>query len=427
MNVILIDKCTNYCAYCFASTLMAKNAARAGLSRESIEELVAFVSRSGPDFHLNLIGGEPFLFQDLGYLLENLCREPGFGRATIFTGAIFVTRALEQLAPYRDRIALLVNLNERRDYKKASEYEVVLKNMSRALEMGIRTTVGFNIWREDFDYEEILDVCREHGVEQLRWTVAYPEASPMVGVAVLTTDTYPQVARRCAEFLEAAFEAGIEAYLDCPLPKCFFSLDELGRIALTHPKTVSQIRSCGPVIDVSPTLDVFRCYALSNEHRQHLSNFRNFNELTAWYQQAIDDRYARPQVFDACDTCEFAENRTCYGGCMAHSVVSLNGLASREDLFRRAHTALAEGDFARMEQALLQLPAKDAPSSLLWTHLEWRRGNLQKARIYARMTINRSRTETMREIAAALLQQINALLPATMAEYELPILETTND
>jgi molybdenum cofactor biosynthesis enzyme MoaA len=213
MNLIVVDKCTNHCAYCFAATEMAKSTARGTLSRSDIEILVEFVRRSGPGFQLNVIGGEPFLYPDLSYLLDRLYSLQSFDSATVFTGAIFNSQALHRIAHHAERTGILVNLNERRDYQHASEYDVVLRNVESFVDTGFHVSIGFNIWRSDFDYYEILDVCRRHGIEHLRWTVAYPESKPKPGITVLRPDQYPEVARRCAAMLEAAYASGIDAYL----------------------------------------------------------------------------------------------------------------------------------------------------------------------------------------------------------------------
>ena len=47
MNLIVVDKCTNDCPYCFASTEMAKEGGRTELSREGIEGVVRFARASG--------------------------------------------------------------------------------------------------------------------------------------------------------------------------------------------------------------------------------------------------------------------------------------------------------------------------------------------------------------------------------------------
>jgi radical SAM protein with 4Fe4S-binding SPASM domain len=412
MNLIVVDKCTNNCSYCFASTEMSQSTARNELSREAIEEVLAFVRRSGPSFSLNIIGGEPFLFHDLGYFLEKLSAEPALAQAIVFTGGIFSTVALERLSPFAERIALLFNLNERRDYRRDAEYEVVLRNMKEALKLGLRLNVGFNIWRADFNYQEILNVCRDFGVEYLRWTVAFPEAEPMPGVITLPPSAYKDLARRCFSFMEAAYQMGIQAYLDCPLPKCFFTPEELGRILLIQPRSATAIRACGPAVDVGPDLTVFRCYALSGHARRNLKEFSNYSDLSAWFERAIDDRYERPQVFEACATCEFAADRSCYGGCMAHSVISIGQRPPVQELLRQAHQALSSGQHENALSILEKLPREDATVALLRAHLFLEMGQITEALRWARLAVNRSRATATRRRATDLLNALESVSPS---------------
>lgn len=388
---------------------MSQSTARNELSREAIEEVVAFVHRSGPSFSLNIIGGEPFLYHDLGYLLEKLSAEPALAQAIVFTGGIFSTAAIERLSPFAERTSLLFNLNERRDYRHEVEYEVVLRNMKEALKLGLRINVGFNIWRADFNYQEILNVCRDFGVEYLRWTVAFPEAEPMPGVITLPPSAYKDLARRCFAFMEAAYEMGIQAYLDCPLPKCFFTLEELGRILLIQPRSATAIRACGPAVDVGPDLTVFRCYALSGHARRNLTEFNSYSDLSTWFERAIDDRYERPQVFEACATCEFAADRSCYGGCMAHSVISIGQRPPVQELLRQAHQSLSSGHHEDALSILENLPREDAAAALLRAHLFSDMGQRTEALRWARLAVNRSHAKATRRRATDLLRALESI------------------
>jgi radical SAM protein with 4Fe4S-binding SPASM domain len=410
MNLIVVDKCTNYCGYCFAATEMAATQKKTVLSKDSIDEVIRFIERSGPGFHLNIIGGEPFLFHDMDYLLDRLVSEPNFAAATIFTGGIAAPSNIEKIARFANCISLLVNLNEKRDYKRVADYALVVKNIALAQRLGIQVTIGFNIWRLDFDFEEILDVCTRFGVEHLRWTVAYPELTPMPGVSVVHPSDYGALARRCYAMLERAFGLGIEAHIDCPLPKCFFTPQELGRILLTHPMSATPIRACGPAIDVTPDLSVFRCFALSGHARGRLPDFASMTELTAWYEANVDDRYAVPSVFESCAECEFARNRTCYGGCMAHSPAALHKRRPEKELKESAFAALQSGRVEDARALIAEMPHQDSTAALLTAYSYQSDGDFKQAEQWARRAVNRARTDLARRTASKLLvalEQIN--------------------
>lgn len=320
MNLIVVDKCTNYCKYCFASNEMAKNSAKAVLKEENIPLVLDYIRNSGPNFELNVIGGEPFLYRQLPFLLEQVLSLKNVSKICVFTGGIASPKIVDKICHLdNDRITFLFNMNEKKDYKTVKEYDLVLENFDLLLSHGFRAIFGYNIYEEEFDYNEILNLCEKYGTPILRWTVAFPELTKNDYTQTLKPEQYKNVASNVFKFLEEAFQRGIDAGLDCPIPKCFFSHEQLGRIALTQPLTLKSIKACGPVIDVTPDLEVFRCYALADLKRKHLSDFNNFQDTIAYYEENIDEIYNIPQTFDYCSTCEFALNQTCYGGCMAHS------------------------------------------------------------------------------------------------------------
>lgn len=394
MNLIVVDKCTNYCRYCFASNEMAKSSAKSVLREEDFDYLLGFIEKSGPNFELNIIGGEPFLYPLLPSLLDRLLALNNVSSVCIFTGGIAsrqAVKAVSDLDP--ERLTTLFNMNERKDYKTQREYDTVLRNFDLLLSHGITSRFGYNIYEENFGYEEILDLCDQFGIDILRWTVAFPELVPNAHTTTLAPHQYARVATRVVQFLEAAYQRGIKAGLDCPVPKCFFDNAQLGRIALTQPLTLAAIRSCGPVIDIAPNLDVFRCYALSDLKRTNLTAFRSYEEVVAFFTQQIDDIYAIPTVFPSCPTCEFALDRTCFGGCMAHNPASIGAGDSASELVNSMFGSLNDGDFeeaGRIYQRNPRLLSSKPLACYLMSFVEELRGNIAGAVRFARRSVVRS-------------------------------------
>jgi radical SAM protein with 4Fe4S-binding SPASM domain len=391
MNLIVVDKCTNYCSYCFASTEMAKSTAKASLHENDIPFLINFIAASGPRFELNIIGGEPFLYRPLPELVSSLLKIDNLSKICIFTGGIIGTDVVKSFAAIdNQRISFLFNVNERKDYQTQREYDLVLKNMDLLLSYGYRCSFGYNIYKDNFDYVEILDLCEEYGTNTLRWTVAYPEAKANPLTTTLRPDQYAALASRVAEFLENAYHRGIKAGLDCPLPKCFFTQEQMGRIALTQPLTVNSIRSCGPVVDVSPRLEVFRCYALSGVQRTNLRDFKNFEEVVSYYNAHVDELYDTPQTFEYCRVCEFAIDRTCYGGCMAHSPQAIGKRKSASNLAAEIHRAINAGECSAAERIYVanRTVLRNHPATnFLMSYAAEGMGDREKAKRYVRLSI----------------------------------------
>jgi radical SAM protein with 4Fe4S-binding SPASM domain len=391
MNIIVVDKCTNYCKYCFASNEMAKNNAKGVLNEEEIPSVLNFIRNSGPDFELNIIGGEPFLYPHLSYLVGKILELPNVAKVCIFTGGIVPSKLVKEIE-YLDstRVNFLFNLNEKKDYKSEKDYTLILQNFDLILSYGFKATFGYNIYEKNFDYQEILGMCREYGSTYLRWTIAFPELVKNPYTQTLPPQEYELVSSHVANFLEQAYQCGIDAALDCPIPKCFFTHEQLGRIALTQPFTLNSIKSCGPVIDVTPDLEVFRCYALSDLKRTKLTDFNNFQEVVSYYEKSVDEIYNTPKTFEYCSTCEFALNKTCYGGCMAHSPDSIGTRIDENDLLKEMFTYFQVDDhkgaeeFFEINKTTLN---KNPVANYLMSFAAERKSNLNDAKMFTRRSI----------------------------------------
>jgi len=252
MNLVVIDKCTNYCKYCFASNEMAKNTAKNFLRESDFEYIKTFIQNSGDNFTLNIIGGEPFLYRYLDKLLRELLSLKNLQSICILTGGIASKSQLERVLEFdSQKISFLFNINEKKDYRHFREYQLVLDNVDLILSKGFKVGFGYNIYENEFNYQEIVALCLEYGIPALRWTVAFPELNYNPLTKTLKPNDYKNISKRVFNFLEAAYQAGIIAYLDCPIPKCFFSYEELGRIALIQPQIINAIGRgayCGDII-----------------------------------------------------------------------------------------------------------------------------------------------------------------------------------
>ncbi len=414
MNLIVVDKCTNYCKYCFASTEMSKNNAKAALKDEYIPLILDFIKKSGPNFELNIIGGEPFLYRQLPYLVEKVLELKNVSNICIFTGGIVATKVVEKVCHLDStRISFLFNMNEKKDYQTDTEYELVLENFDLVLSHGFKASFGYNIYEKDFNYKEILDLCVEYGTPYLRWTIAFPELVKNPLTVTLLPEEYKSISVKVAAFLEEAYQNKIAAGLDCPIPKCFFSNEQMGRIALTQPLTLNSIKSCGPVIDVTPDLDVFRCYALSNLKRKKLTDFKNFREAISYYEKNVDELYNTPQTFEYCSTCEFALNKTCYGGCIAHSPNAVGTRIPKDDLLKEMFGYFQSNKFAEAERFFLSQDntlGVDPVANYLMSFIAEKKDDINSAKTYARKSIMNSQSFENIEKYKQRLTDLNALL-----------------
>ena len=72
MNLILTDKCTNSCPYCFAAQEMSRDKRKNSMTRNDFDFFIDFLSKSKEHVEINVIGGEPLIYDNINYVLDRL-------------------------------------------------------------------------------------------------------------------------------------------------------------------------------------------------------------------------------------------------------------------------------------------------------------------------------------------------------------------
>jgi cyclic pyranopterin phosphate synthase len=212
----------------------------------------------------------------------------------------------------------MFNVNERDSYRNPSHHSIVERNIQEAVSLGLRVCVGFNIYHQDFDGEQIIDLCIKHGINHLRFAVACPIYGSGSHQTVVPASEYNVISDKVFDFLMKCFSAGIEAVLDCPLPLCFFSDAQLGVLSKTQSGVVSRIGKCTPPVDIDFDLTLMRCFSIgSHVGKKKLTDFSSFTEIRQYFIQEVDSRLSRPTVYEKCGSCPYSTN--CSGGCLSNN------------------------------------------------------------------------------------------------------------
>ena len=311
MNLVLTRACSNSCPYCFESA-EREDGKQNAISLENVAAFANWARKSCLDY-LSLLGGEPFLHPKLATIVKML-RQAAPGTALrILSGGIFNKELLDDLSP--QDFSIVFNINEPRDYRNPKHFNKVINNVETALKKGFKVSVGFNVWRLDFDPDFIPSLTRQLGLTRFTWTVANPIRGSESKVVPLAD--FAALAGRCMVMLRKAAELDLEASLDCPVPICFFNDSDLAWVRQYHPKTASGMGTCAPVLDVTPELEVIRCFALSKSKRLRLMDFQSEKEIEDWFLKNLDTRFLGRGCFDLCHECAHFQKGRCYGGCLA--------------------------------------------------------------------------------------------------------------
>jgi len=402
MNLILTDKCTNSCPYCFAANEMSKTKKKNILDKENIDSFTEFITNSTDKLSLNIIGGEPFIYPHLEYLIDKLFSIQQVTHLVLFTGGVVDKKCFKNIVKYRSKISLLFNLNEKKSYLNPKHHEIVIKNIEESIDNGIKTSIGFNIYRTDFNGKEIIKYCNEFGINDLRFAVAnsiYNE-KPFY---VVSPEEYSLLSPKVFEFLKLCYTTGIKAHLDCTLPFCFFTDKQMGELAKMHPQIIERFGKCGVPIDINYDLTIFRCFPFSSYFNKKLSDFKSFDEITEFYQNNIDKTLNTPYTFEKCKCCNY--KLRCNGGCLSNNRDFLS-LPQKEKRVIELYHKIEKGEYKEAESLLEEITSLNAADKLLEMHLHYNNGYIKKAIKAGREAINLSKSD---ELTETIIQFINSV------------------
>ena len=315
-NVLLTQSCVRSCPYCFARKHMAESAPRDVLRWEDLLYLADLFEIS-QERNVALLGGEPTLHPDfVDFVLYLVHRD---FHVTVFTSGLLSERRLEEVERHlrdvpTERLSCVVNVNEPGICTPAE-----IARLDRFLEsFGRFCSLGFNIYRTDFDLTFLLDLVNRHGTQRhIRLGLAHP--IPGENTTFIRPEDLHLAAARLLEFVPLIRRLRATIGFDCGLPLCLFTAEQLGAL---HVVTRGETRcGCGPAIDIGPDMTVWSCFPLANFHRRSVFEFDSIGQIREYYDGL--HRQVREEaagLFDACDTCEHRETGLCRGGCLAHTL-----------------------------------------------------------------------------------------------------------
>ena len=320
MNIFVTKKCGNNCPYCFAQEFMQS---RTDLSEENALKFIEFLRRNKKTIRrilpeLNIMGGEPFLYQNLGWFIKKIKnrKEQLVGTFTIFTGGIFPTENLNLLDGIKN-VGICLNLNEKKTYASESAYNQVIRNLKTMIDKKyLAVGLGYNIASLDFNGDEIIDTAKKFGINHLRIAIANPVYGSE-NPGVVHPKDYHLLAPKVFKFIKKCHANSIIVNLDCRIPLCFFTEKQIGWFFLHNQRISKGIQSCacgGGPLCVSPELDVSKC-TVFHETTLHLDYFSSVYDINGWVLNEIDHKFGTPDLYPKCSTCP---HRTrCSGGCPA--------------------------------------------------------------------------------------------------------------
>jgi len=311
-NIVLTHQCVGSCPYCFASHT-ADRQLRPDLSFGEFEIYLDLLASSGQHI-VRLLGGEPFLHPEIEKMISNVLSDDRFEHLTIFTSGFVPSKYVALLAD--KRINLVVNLNESRDYSSAGGYEELVRKLESLANVGIVMTIGFNIFRLDFDPAYPGSMAERLGATGVRWSIAVPAVDH--SNTCLDISVKKEVVPHLLSMLQDCVTRNLVPVMDCPPEPCLFDPDQLAEFARLCPEEVRRLGRCTPVIDLLPNGEAYRCFAAGEASRVDISSFHDLDALRKHFSDTIDcgRRWA---CHESCRDCHYWQRGQCQGGCISEN------------------------------------------------------------------------------------------------------------
>ena len=314
MNILLTTVCNRKCAYCFAADKISSSlhSGHKFMPLDNVKKVVSFLQKSKIK-EIGIIGGEPTLhpkFISAVKLILNSGIKP-----RLFTNGLIPFKHIEFLSSVdKDNCDILVNLHPLPSYNR-SEKQKLTKVL---LSLNDKVSLGFTIYEKNFSASFMLPIIEKYNLKK---TIRISQAHRLLGFSnrYLPLSDRRFVAKRIVNFAKECDQKDIVLNFDCGFTLCSFSAEELGMLRLYGATTNMY---CNPVIDVSPDLTVFRCFATSKIWNKKLSDFDNLKQIYDYYQEKAL-RFARLGNKGKCLHCKYMKRLQCAGGCLSSTLSNL--------------------------------------------------------------------------------------------------------
>lgn len=302
-------RCNRNCNYCYARGLLKEFPE--DMSMENFKRLVNWhVNQNNKN--ITLIGGEPTLHPKLGEMIKLLKEKnlPVF----IFTNGIFNEKVMKILE--NDIIQQYqVNCDPPKLYSK-DNWNLLKRNLKNINKNSPKTSLRFNITSSNQSFDYIIDLAISVDSKKINFSPTFPNFS--------SSNEFFRIGSGYSEYMiritEKCLEAGIEPFIDQPIPYCFFEKGD--RFFLS--KNANMYGQCGPlngVYAINPDLSFFPCLSLQIKQLK-ITQFKDETEMSNRFHKIIDFIKWNNTVFDECVECIYFKRRQCQGGCLTHRFIN---------------------------------------------------------------------------------------------------------
>lgn len=334
-NIMINKLCNLNCSYCFANEFVnseeyVNSKTKGNMTIENFKKALEFVKRT--DTHVGIIGGEPTIHPKFGEILEIIIKDPVIKTATVFTNALNIEKYYDLLS--NKKFNITVNFNSANDIGDL-KFKRILKNIDEMITekyfVNNKLHIGVNFYKEDFDYDYVVDVLEKYNLEAVRLSVVIPNNDESRNLD--SVSYFMKMKPVIMNFFKELKRINVMPHFDCNvMPRCIFTEaelkwfeefwkmenDDVGRCNL------GDCSSCSAVIDILEDLSAVRCFGLSREHKVKIDSFENLRRLERYFMNKYDTyAYVIPSS-DVCNECKLRLTNECMGGCLAFKINKIN-------------------------------------------------------------------------------------------------------
>lgn len=325
-NVLITTQCNKKCPYCFAKEkveigIKKKAAVDKEISLENLNIIIDFFKKSGVN-QFSLIGGEPTIHSKILEIINILISHDFV--VHIFTNGLWSSKLVELIKNIpSNKLTFLININSP-DITPKEEWDLINKNL-KAIAGRENVTLGINIYKENFDYEYLVNLCIKYGFKRIRWSLTNPIYGKNNNQFVPLESAH-KYAQRIVDFTDICGKNNIFTDNDCSIPLCMFTEEQIGKMVINGVNGLTD-NSCaeGP-IDIGTDLSIWKCFAFSEFTHHKLTDFKNIEQIHKYFKTIFHPQEKKLSSMDKCVDCSIKKRSLCSGGCLAHSIIK-NGFS----------------------------------------------------------------------------------------------------
>jgi len=337
-NIMINEVCNLNCSYCFANEYVNNKECfrehSGNMTFENFKKAVEFTLKGSKQ--IRILGGEPTLHPEFEKMINYVVNDNRVDYVHIFTNGLILDKYEELIK--NDKVTFMINLNSPNDISKKN-YDKTIKNIEALIKMGKRrkTVLGINMYKEDFDYEYILEALQKFEFKTVRTSICVPNEETNSDVGTL--GYFFSMKPRVLEFFNKLQKIGVMPTYDCNImPTCVTTPLEKDRLSklydfekeVNYYCNVNDCSNCGATLDILTDLSIVRCFGLSREKKIKIDDFDHPAEAADYFHKEYD-KYAYDVVADnTCINCNLRLEKKCMGGCLAFKVKEINKLKKGE-------------------------------------------------------------------------------------------------